>query len=87
MNQERVEFSEFILWEVPVFIRIGSGVRETIDGPREALEHLLNRWPAERGQQYESAKAACRLSVQHYGSLEEARDSFLSAAREAGVLA
>ncbi|MDM9629555.1 DUF982 domain-containing protein [Rhizobium sp. S152] len=87
MSQKRVDFSEVILWEVPVFVRIGNGVRETIDGPREALDYMLNRWPAERGQEYENAKSACRLAIQHYGSLEDARAHFVAAAGEAKIAA
>ncbi len=86
MSQHRDVFSEVILWEAPVFVRIGHGLTETIDGPNEALEHLWNRWPAERGPKFEAAKTACRLAVQHYGSLDEAREAFIAAAIEANIV-
>lgn len=80
-------FSEVILWETPVFVRIGRGMAETIDGPKEALDYLLNRWPAERGPKFEIAKLSCRLAIQHYGSLEDARKAFIDAAGEVDILA
>lgn len=87
MSERVGHFSEVILWETPVFVRIGRGMTETIDGPKEALDYLWNRWPAERGPKFEIAKVSCRLAVQHYGSLAEARQAFQDAAVEVNILA
>jgi hypothetical protein len=86
MSQQRDVFSEVILWETPVIVRIGDGMPETIDGPKEALDQLSNRWPAERGPKFEVAKTACRLAIQRYGSLNEAREAFIAAAIEVDIL-
>jgi len=70
-----------------VLVRIGQGIAETIDGPKEALAYLWNRWPAERGPKFEVAKVSCRLAVQHYGLLEDARKASIDAAGEVDILA
>jgi hypothetical protein len=75
------------LWVSPVHVRIGFGIPETINNPLEGLDYLLNRWPAERGFQYEKAKAACTSAIQRCGStLEEAREAFAIAAERDGSL-
>ena len=35
-----------VTWQSPVFVRIGNGMRERIDGPDAALAALLHRWPS-----------------------------------------
>ena len=73
------------LWEVPVYVRIGHGPSETIDGPDEALKYLLTRWSAERGPAYHNAKKACEDAVEDHGSLELAWEAFLAAAIDASL--
>ncbi len=87
MNPERDEMQRLALWEVPVYVRIGRGMTETIDGPQEALTYLLSRWPAERGYHYRQAIAVCTETIEEYGSLEEAREAFVAAAVEVHILA
>ncbi|MCH4541885.1 DUF982 domain-containing protein [Ochrobactrum sp. A-1] len=87
MSERKDDFPEARIWETPVFVRIGHGMTEPINGPREALYYLSNRWAAERGPKFEIAKLACRLTVEHYGSLNDARQAFLDAAVEVDVLA
>lgn len=86
MSQERGDI-QLCMWDVPVYVRIGSGMTETIDGPEEALTYLTKRWPAERGRHYEQASVLCEAATEKYGSLDEARDAFVAAAIEAHVLA
>lgn len=86
MSQEKGDI-QLCIWDVPVYVRIGSGMTETIDGPVEALTYLSTRWPAERGRHYEQASVLCDAAVQRYGSLLAAREAFVAAAIEAHVLA
>jgi Protein of unknown function (DUF982) len=86
MSQEKGN-TQLCIWDVPVHVRIGSGMTETIDGPEEALNYLMTRWPAERGPHYERANVSCDAAVHRYGSLGEAREAFIAAAIEARVLA
>lgn len=86
MSQEKGEI-QLSIWDVPVYVRIGRGMTETIEGPQEALTYLTNRWPAERGRYYEQAKAACDDAVARYGSLAESREAFVAAAIEVNILA
>jgi hypothetical protein len=74
------------LWEIPVYLKIGDGVSETIDSPDEALIYLETRWPAERGPSYERAKSACKLAADGYFSLVDAREAFVTAAIAASIL-
>jgi len=76
----------FPLWEVPVYVRIGHGPSEAVDGPDVALTYLLTRWPANRGPVYHSAKKACEDAVEDHGSLAVAREAFLTAAIDASLL-
>jgi hypothetical protein len=74
------------VWEVPVYVKIGDGVSETIDTPDEALIYLETRWPAERGPAYERAKDACKLAADGYASLVDAREAFITAAIAGSIL-
>jgi len=74
-------------WDVPVYVRIDSGMTATIDGPDEALTYLTTRWPAKRGRHYEQASVLCEAATERFGSLQEAREAFIAAAIEAHVLA
>lgn len=87
MQLKEEHFQALSMWDVPVHVRIGRGFKETIDGPDDALFYLSNRWPAERGAQYERAKAACTEALERCGSLTEAREAFIAAAIEVRILA
>lgn len=74
-------------WVAPLYVRIGYGSSETVDGPADALRYLSTRWPAERGRKYEAARALCIGAVERKGSKEDAREAFIAAALEAHILA
>lgn len=86
MSQEDGEFLP-PSWDVPVYVRIGCGVTETIRGPEEALDFLLNRWPSERGKYHGLAKLACAGALVNLGSPEVAREAFNASAIEVNILA
>jgi hypothetical protein len=79
--------SNVIEWKTPVYVRIGHGASETINGPQQALNYLSMRWPAERGSRYSQAKAVCAGAVDRTVYSEVAREAFIAAAIEAYILA
>ncbi|MFS2175325.1 hypothetical protein ACCC98_05135 [Rhizobium pisi] len=57
MTWDKVIEVDFRLkWRAPVFVRIGNGFRERVDGPDAALEALGHRWPECRSEVYCEAK-------------------------------
>lgn len=76
-----------ITWHSPVFIRIGNGMRERIDGPDGALAALLHRWPSSSLPEYAAARRRCFDAVARHGSSMLARSAFVEAAVAAKVLA
>jgi len=76
-----------VLWEPPVFVRIGNGFRERIDGPDAALSELLHRWPSNGYPEFAAAKRRCVDAITHHGSPALARSAFIEAAVVAKVLA
>jgi hypothetical protein len=81
MSEEDGEFLPSS-WDVPVYVRIGCRVTETIRGPEEALDLFLNRWPTERGKYHGVAKLACAGALVNSGCLEGAGEAFNAAAIE-----
>ncbi|MBY3090202.1 DUF982 domain-containing protein [Rhizobium laguerreae] len=75
-----------IRWGAPVFVRIGNGFLERIDGPKAALEALLHRWPSQSQPEYAAAKYRCADAIIHHGSAEFARRAFIEAAVAVKVL-
>jgi len=73
-------------WLGPVYLRIGYGMPETIRSPKEALNHLLFRWPTIRGEKYHSATNLCSAASGNPLLYEQARRIFIEACAEAGVL-
>lgn len=76
-----------VQWRIPVYVRIGHGASESINGADEALHYLNVRWPTERGKKYTLACVACANAVERRESPEVAREAFIAAAIEALVLA
>jgi len=76
-----------LTWHSPVFIRIGNGMRERIDGPDAAVAALLHRWPSSSQSEQAAAKRRCVDVIANHGSSELAREAFLEAAVAAQVLA
>jgi hypothetical protein len=52
----------------------------------EAAEFLLLRWPNEGGQAHLHARIACIAVLDGRASPEQAREAFVAAAQEAGIL-
>lgn len=73
-------------WPEPVYLRIGYGMPETIRNPQDALNHLLFRWPAMRGDKYRSATDICSAASGDPLLFDQARTIFIEACVEAEVL-
>jgi hypothetical protein len=76
-----------VTWEPPVFVRIGNGSRERIDGPDAALSELLHRWPSNAYAEFAVAKRRCVDAITRHGNPALARSAFIEAAVVAKVLA
>ncbi|HEY4260040.1 MAG TPA: DUF982 domain-containing protein [Schlesneria sp.] len=76
-----------VTWTAPVFVQIGNGIRERIDGPEAALAALLHRWPSAIGKEFDLAKRRCSDAIIRHGSAEVARSAFVDAALTAKVFA
>jgi len=64
-----------------------TGGRERIDGPDAALSVLRSGWPSNQSPEFCLARERCIKAVTQHASAELARESFLTAAVEAKVLA
>ncbi|MCH4547225.1 DUF982 domain-containing protein [Rhizobium sp. WYCCWR 11279] len=82
-----IEVDFKVTWLAPVFVRIGNGYRERVDGPEAALEALAHRWPESQSEIYGEAKLRCLKALVQHGSAETARSRFIDAAIAAGVFA
>jgi hypothetical protein len=86
MKHEAIEASYITSWLTPIWVRVGYGMPEAIRGPREALEYLTYRWPAERGQHYQAAKRSCTAALTNRLPCDQAREAFMRASIEARML-
>lgn len=75
-----------IIWKYHVFVRIGDGTRECINGPDAALAALLHRWLTTSQSEYTVAKRRCVNAILKHGSPQLARSAFVEAAVAAKVL-
>ncbi|MGV1873744.1 DUF982 domain-containing protein [Agrobacterium rosae] len=72
-------------WQEPVEIKAPKSGNQTVHGPFAALIFLLDEWPNLRGPAYLKAKTICRAALAGRKSVEEARETFLRAVREANL--
>ncbi|WP_045682437.1 DUF982 domain-containing protein [Martelella endophytica] len=73
-------------WTSPVHIRAKDGHTLTIEGPSHAEDVLKSRWPVKQGPHFENALELCVRAGEQPGHLGQARDAFVAAALEAGML-
>jgi len=73
----------------PVFVWITAGTQHAVGDVVRAAEILLKRWPEEFAESglHHAARLACLDAWQNDGDLLGAREAFVAAAQEAGVLA
>jgi hypothetical protein len=75
-------FERLVVIEQPG--RVGQYRR--VGSVREAAECLIDRWPKNRGVAYLAALHACLDALRGTVSTETARQAFIEAAREVGIL-
>ncbi|MDR6818106.1 hypothetical protein J2X76_003283 [Neorhizobium sp. 2083] len=73
-------------WQEPVVVAVGRRSPEIIRTPAEALIYLTNKWPAARNERYRTATQVCSAALRRQIDAAAARETFLSAALEAGML-
>jgi hypothetical protein len=76
-----------LAWSYPVQVKMRYSLPEYVENSSQALDCLLNRWPCDSGMYFEMAKMRCDGAIRRVISGEDARDSFISAAIDAHVLA
>jgi hypothetical protein len=86
MKNEATKHS-IVYWSAPVHVRVGNGPSESIFGPEVAVDYLRHRWPARSSPQYLAALQACSAALDWRESPDFAREVFVAASIEAGMLA
>ncbi|PSJ63575.1 DUF982 domain-containing protein [Pseudaminobacter soli (ex Li et al. 2025)] len=78
---------EYGWFDKPVPISLGiTGDVYNVSNARQAAEILLNRWPTAGSIKHRDARYACLQVLQGLKKPEVAREAFVEAAREAGIL-
>jgi Protein of unknown function (DUF982) len=62
------------------------GVTYNVSSVFQAVDILLNKWPIEWGPAHLEARQACMAAMEGTITPGEARDAFITAAEEAGIL-
>jgi Protein of unknown function (DUF982) len=71
-------------WSNPVEVGFAHKGSQVVQGPFDALICLMeDTWPDLRGPRYVAARSYCRAALEGRKSPEEAREVFISAAKEA----
>ena len=83
---EMIEIDFSVLWRVPVFVRSGAGVINSIRGPEEALRCLSNRPHHYEGSLQRSARTECVAALRKQSSCDMARGAFVECCLDDGVL-
>ncbi|OBZ93814.1 hypothetical protein ADU59_19125 [Pararhizobium polonicum] len=74
-------------WSNPVEVGFAHKGSQVVLGPFDALICLMDTWPDLRGPRYVAARSFCRAALDGRKSPEEAREVFISAAKEAKLQA
>ena len=74
-------------FQEPVMISLDQGGPITVRNTRQATDLLLTEWPACRGPRHRDAVDACLKVLDGHRSTADARNAFIEAAEEAGILA
>lgn len=74
-------------WAVPVSVELhGPGDHDLIFCTRDAAECLLDDWPVDDGECFHEALRIFMVVLDGRAEPDEARDAFVAAAREAGLV-
>lgn len=75
-----------VRWFAPVMVSFLPGAERQFDCVHDALDYLEHEWPISGGRHREHAKRALRAALARQLSAEEAREAFVAACVEAGIL-
>ena len=70
-------------WEKPVELSLSKSGSLKVEGPFQALAHLMDKWPAPQDLDFVRARSACRGAIAGHRSMDEARAAFEAAANKA----
>jgi hypothetical protein len=74
-------------WKTPVVIAIGEPPTETtISTLQAAAWAMIEDWPLDEAPALDAALIACTGAMEGKRKLEDARQAFVAAAKEAGIL-
>lgn len=72
-------------WQKPVTVRLQNSLEHTFHSLEVSLDFLENEWPTKNGTHHHRALELCRAAANRSGSIEAAREAFVSACLEAGM--
>lgn len=75
-----------IKWISPIRVALFEDDVNVIEGPMQALSLLHDEWPTAGGKHHQVALQECKLACHELGKSERAREAFMAAALEAGIL-
>ncbi|MCD2178142.1 DUF982 domain-containing protein [Rhizobium sp. C1] len=73
-------------WIAPIRVGVLDDDATVVEGPMQALSLLHDDWPAPGGKHHQTAIQECKLACHELGRSEKAREAFMAAALEAGIL-
>lgn len=75
-----------IKWISPIRVGLFDDEVSVVEGPMQALALLHDDWPSAGGKHHQTALQECKLACHELGKSEKAREAFMAAALEAGIL-
>ncbi len=72
-------------WHFPIKVPTGNSGSELVDGPFQAVIHLLDNWPDRSSASFIEARNACRGAIAGRVDPEVARAKFLAAIEAANM--
>lgn len=80
------ELAQAVEWTHPVSVTLEPNHEKYVRSATEAMSALSAAWPVQNGAHQIKAMRLCMLALQRQASQEVAREAFISAALEAGIL-
>lgn len=71
---------------VPVILPSQPSVIYKVANVLQAVDILINKWPKRGGRARHAARRACLMALENSASVDLARQAFVEAAEEAGIL-
>lgn len=75
-----------VRWLAPVMVSFLPSAERQFDCVHDALDYLEHEWPSPGGRHHRRARQLMRLALARQISAEEAREAFVAACIESGIL-